>query len=159
MQEMQVQSLGREDAPEEEIATHSSILAWKIPWTEEPGSVQSAGVSKSRTLLSNWTQHSSSSVGAGEGGRKHTKTKQKVATGKPGRKKTSRKQGDSWHLLGICKPDLSRTLFLSTAWEVAQKNAKSPAWETGTLGLNPVSDLVILWTKSVTFCGTQYLVF
>ena len=37
MQETQVQSLGREDALEKEMATHSSILAWKIPWTEEPG--------------------------------------------------------------------------------------------------------------------------
>ena len=37
MQETQVQSLGWEDPLEEEMATHSSILAWKIPWTEEPG--------------------------------------------------------------------------------------------------------------------------
>ena len=37
MQEGQVQSLGREDPLEEELATHSSILAWKIPWTEETG--------------------------------------------------------------------------------------------------------------------------
>ena len=36
MQEMQVQSLGEEDPLEKEMATHSSILAWKIPWTEEP---------------------------------------------------------------------------------------------------------------------------
>ena len=40
-QEMQVQSLGWEDPPEEEIATHTSILAWKIPWTEEFGRLQS----------------------------------------------------------------------------------------------------------------------
>ena len=37
MQETQVRSLGREDPLEEEMATHSSILAWEIPWTEEPG--------------------------------------------------------------------------------------------------------------------------
>ena len=37
MQEMPVQSLSREDPPEREMATHSSILAWEIPWTEEPG--------------------------------------------------------------------------------------------------------------------------
>ena len=42
-QEMQVQSLGWEDALEEEIATHSSILAWRIPRTEEPGRLQSMG--------------------------------------------------------------------------------------------------------------------
>ena len=43
MQEMQVQSLGQEDPLEEEMATHSSILAWRIPWTEEPGGLQSMG--------------------------------------------------------------------------------------------------------------------
>ena len=43
-QEMQVQSLGREDPTEEGIATHSSILAWRIPWTEEPGGLQSIGL-------------------------------------------------------------------------------------------------------------------
>ena len=36
-QEMRIQSLGQEDRLEEGMATHSSILAWKIPWTEEPG--------------------------------------------------------------------------------------------------------------------------
>ena len=43
MQETQVRSLGREDPLEDEIATHSSILAWEIPWTEEPGGLQSMG--------------------------------------------------------------------------------------------------------------------
>ena len=43
MQEMQVQSLGQEDPLEKEMATHSRILAWKIPWTEEPGGLQSLG--------------------------------------------------------------------------------------------------------------------
>ena len=38
---MQVRSLGQEDTPEEGLVTHSSILAWKIPWTEEPGGLQS----------------------------------------------------------------------------------------------------------------------
>ena len=37
MQETQVQSLGQEDPPEKEMVTHSSILAWRIPWTEDPG--------------------------------------------------------------------------------------------------------------------------
>ena len=41
MQETQVQSLGQEDPLEKEMATHSSILAWEIPWTEEPGGLQS----------------------------------------------------------------------------------------------------------------------
>ena len=41
IQETRVQSLGQEDPLEKEMATHSSILAWKIPWTEEPGRLQS----------------------------------------------------------------------------------------------------------------------
>ena len=46
MQEAWVQSLGWEDPLEKEMATHSSILVWEIPWTEEPGRLQSMGVSK-----------------------------------------------------------------------------------------------------------------
>ena len=48
MQEMRVQSLGWGDPLEEEMATHSNILAWKIPWTEDPGGQQSMAA-KSRT--------------------------------------------------------------------------------------------------------------
>ena len=43
MRETQVQSLGREDLLKKEMATHSNILAWKIPWTEDPGRLQSMG--------------------------------------------------------------------------------------------------------------------
>ena len=43
VQETQVRSLGREDPLEEGVATHSSVLAWRIPWTEEPGGLQSTG--------------------------------------------------------------------------------------------------------------------
>ena len=50
MQETWVQSLGREHALEEEMATHSSTLDWKIPWTEEPGRLQSMGFTKSQTF-------------------------------------------------------------------------------------------------------------
>ena len=46
MQETQVQSLGWEDPLEKEMATHSSILAWKILWTEEPGGLQSMGLQR-----------------------------------------------------------------------------------------------------------------
>ena len=49
---MWVQSLDWEDALEKEMATQSSILAWKIPWTEEPGGLQSMGLQKSQTQLS-----------------------------------------------------------------------------------------------------------
>ena len=45
MQETWVQSLGQEDPLEEEMVTQSSILAWRIPWTEEPGGLQSIGQS------------------------------------------------------------------------------------------------------------------
>ena len=55
MQETQVQSLGREDPLEKEMTTHSNTIAWKIPWTEEPGRLQFMGVTKSRTRLSDFT--------------------------------------------------------------------------------------------------------
>ena len=48
MQEMQVGPLGQEAPLEEEMATHYNILAWKIPWTEEPGSLQSLGLQRVR---------------------------------------------------------------------------------------------------------------
>ena len=54
MQETQVRSLGQEDPLEKEMATHSSALAWRIPWTEEPGGLQSVG-SLSQTRLSDFT--------------------------------------------------------------------------------------------------------
>ena len=47
MQETQIQSLGWEDPLEKGMATHSSILAWRIPWAEEPGRLQSMGSQKS----------------------------------------------------------------------------------------------------------------
>ena len=46
MKETQDQSLGWEDPLEEGMATHSSILAWRIPWTEEPGGLQSMGLQR-----------------------------------------------------------------------------------------------------------------
>ena len=46
MQEARVQSLCQEDPLEKEMATHSSTLAWKIPWTEKPGRLQSIGVQR-----------------------------------------------------------------------------------------------------------------
>ena len=48
MQETGVQSLGWEDPLEKEMATHSSILAWRIPWTEEPGGLQPIGSQRVR---------------------------------------------------------------------------------------------------------------
>ena len=46
MQETRFLSLGQEDPLEEEMATHSSVLAWKIPWKEEPGKLQSMGLQR-----------------------------------------------------------------------------------------------------------------
>ena len=58
-QETQVQSLGQEDLLEEEMATHFSILAWKIPWTEEPDQLQSKG---SQTVGHDWGQDKCNSI-------------------------------------------------------------------------------------------------
>ena len=49
MQETLIQSLGWEDPLEEEMATHSSILVWKIPWTQEPGGLQPMGLQRDTT--------------------------------------------------------------------------------------------------------------
>ena len=56
MKETQVRFVGQEDPLKEEMATHSSILAWKIPWTEDPGGLQSMGL---QTAGHDWvsTQH------------------------------------------------------------------------------------------------------
>ena len=51
VQETWVQSQGQEDPLDEGMATHSSILAWEIPWIEEPGGLQSMGSQKSQTRL------------------------------------------------------------------------------------------------------------
>ena len=54
MQETQVRSFGWEDPLEKGMATHSSILAWRIPWTEQPGRLQLMGVAENRTRLSDY---------------------------------------------------------------------------------------------------------
>ena len=59
MKEIWVQSLGQDDTLEEEMATHSSIFAWRIPWTEDPGRLHTVHeVAKSQTQLSNWISNS-----------------------------------------------------------------------------------------------------
>ena len=58
MQETQVPFLSQEDPLEKELATHSSILAWEIPWTEEPGGLQPMGSQKSQTYLVTMTTRS-----------------------------------------------------------------------------------------------------
>ena len=59
IQETRVQSLGREDPLEKELATHPSILAWRIPWTEEPGGLQSMGL---QTVRHDWVTNTSTSL-------------------------------------------------------------------------------------------------
>ena len=56
MQETQIGSLGQEDPLEEGVATHSSILAQRIPWTEEPGGLQSMGSQRVGHNLSDWAR-------------------------------------------------------------------------------------------------------
>ena len=54
MQEIRDQSLGREDPPEKGMATHTSVLAWRIPWTQEPGRLQFMGSQRvGRDLVTN----------------------------------------------------------------------------------------------------------
>ena len=57
MQEMQVRPLGWEDPLKEGMATHSSALAWRIPWREQPSALQSMGVPKSQTCLKCLSTH------------------------------------------------------------------------------------------------------
>ena len=66
MEKMQARSLGGEDVLEEEMTTHSSILAWSIPWTEEPGV---HGVTENRTQLSARSHHAAGSLTTGNEGR------------------------------------------------------------------------------------------
>ena len=61
MQETQVPSLGQEEPLEKGMATHSSILAWRIPWTEEPGGLQSTAKS-CLTLATTWTMTLQASI-------------------------------------------------------------------------------------------------
>ena len=63
MQETQVQSLGWEDPLEKEMVTHSSFVAWRIPWTEEPGGLQSMG-SQELDMTQRLNQHSKYNVEA-----------------------------------------------------------------------------------------------
>ena len=55
--EMWVQSLGRKDPLEESMTTHSSILAWRIPWKEEPGGLQSMGLKESNATHTRFLSH------------------------------------------------------------------------------------------------------
>ena len=57
MKETWVQSLGREDPLEKEMVTHSSILAWRIPWTEKPGRLQSMGSQRVVTFVNTVKSH------------------------------------------------------------------------------------------------------
>ena len=62
MQETQVRSLGQEDPLEEEMATHSSILAWRIPWTEKPGGLHSLGLQRVGHDLATKEKHQQTTI-------------------------------------------------------------------------------------------------
>ena len=62
MQKTHVRPLGREDPPEKRMAAHSSVLAWRIPWTEEPGRLQSIRVAKNQTQLKQLSTHAAVTV-------------------------------------------------------------------------------------------------
>ena len=68
------QSLGQEDSLEEEMATHSSILAWRIPWTEEPDGLQSMGLQTIRHNITTEHTHRHNSKGRGTHTHTHTHT-------------------------------------------------------------------------------------
>jgi len=99
-QEMWVQFLGQEDLLEEEMATHSSVLAWKIPWTEESGRLQSVGLHRVRH---NWTTehaHTGHTESSFRPVNSHIVKKRKKERGREkerkrerGRKKGGRKRG------------------------------------------------------------------
>ena len=57
VREMQVRSLGREDPLEKEMATHSSVLAWRLPRTEEPGEIQSVSCKRLDMIEEIWSAH------------------------------------------------------------------------------------------------------
>ena len=67
-QEMQVQSLDQKDPLEKEMATHSSVLAWRIPWTEEPGRLQSMGSDTTEALSKHTHLQGQSGAGASREG-------------------------------------------------------------------------------------------
>ena len=82
MQKTQVWSLGREDPLKKEMATHSCLLAWEIPWTEEPGGLQSTGSKKSQTQLRDST-HTQGLLGQNVCGREADGDAQKIEIGFP----------------------------------------------------------------------------
>ena len=65
MQEMWIQSLGQEDPLEKEMVTHSSILAWEVPWTEDAGGLQSMGSQELDTT--EWLNNKNNRQNTGEG--------------------------------------------------------------------------------------------
>ena len=81
MQETQVQSLGQEDPLEKGMTTHSSILAWEIPWTEEPGRIESMGTQRFAQNLPTKQQKLCvfSDIGRGSQCKCRTETEQKMA--------------------------------------------------------------------------------
>ena len=109
MQETQVQSLGQEDPLEKETATHSSIIAWKVLWTEEPGRPQSIRLQKLDMTerlnnINTWPGKASVML--------KTKEKAKVGSANPGFLLTLTKQTSQPWCANMCHPDMPATLLL-----------------------------------------------
>ena len=123
MQEMWVPSLVREDPLEKEMATHSSILAWKIPWTEEPGRLQSVG---SQRVGHDWAESWSSQARVEDEGdrtqgcfsREHLiHSTDRLAEFRLWTKELLTSQADSWqgyfNWKASCLPYLNQHLYLA----------------------------------------------
>ena len=116
--EMWVQSLGRKDPQEEEMTTHSSILAWTVPWTEEPGGLQSMGLQR---VGHEWATEQQQIANSLCGRNDHNIVKQLYPTKK---KETFICSYFIWQLTCILfkMHGLSKTLFLSKVTFIFQKN-------------------------------------
>ena len=123
MWETQVRSLGWEDPLEKEMATHSSILAWRIPWTEEPGRLQSTG---SQRVRHNWATSLSLSLSVSISGRE-TSTILQWLTHSPG----------TWTR---CLQHICIKLWLFVYFPQSQTRLRDWAHTTSSLYTGPLKD-------------------
>ena len=133
MQETQVWSLAREDALEEEMATHSSTLAWRIPWTEEPGGLQCVGVAQSWTRLSTHTAHGGlMEKRRTSGGRRHNPSSPSSSKPEPDRPGKASLEGPQNPVTaeGLCTPCPSPSASSIVLSGERDWQAKSRGWET-----------------------------
>ena len=117
MQKTQVWSLGQEDPLKKEMATHSCLLAWEIPWSEEPGGLQSTGSKKSRTQLRD-SAHTQGLSGQNVCGREADGDSQKIQSGFPwwlsGKESACQCRRPGFHLWSERIPHATEQLILCT---------------------------------------------